>query len=145
MWQSEFSILAAASPAAVWRLFSDVAGWPRWNVGIEHITLEGPFASGTQFVMKTPGQPAFTSRLLAVQENLGFTDETVIDDVRVLVDHRIERTDNGCVRITYAATVHGPEAEMIGKAVTEDFPQVLHALATRLRADAPVSRVLSRA
>ena len=49
-FQTQFSVETGASPEAVWALFRDVQGWPRWNAGIEHIALEGPFATGTHFV-----------------------------------------------------------------------------------------------
>jgi hypothetical protein len=139
MWQREFSVQAPVTAQAVWRLFSDVDRWGEWNAGIEQIALRGPFAAGTEFVMKPPGQDAFVSRLVAVDELRGFTDETVLGDVRVVVDHRIVPADGGGVRITYAATVTGPDAVAIGEAVTEDFPQVLQALvaqAARARAEA---------
>jgi uncharacterized protein YndB with AHSA1/START domain len=129
MWQRSVSVIAPAPVEAVWRLFADVEGWMRWNAGIESISIAGPFASGTEFVMKAPGQEAFTSRLLNVVEPRGFEDETVLGDVRVLVDHRAEAIDGGCTLITYTAKVFGPGAEEIGVAVTDDFPAVLAALA----------------
>jgi len=129
MWQRSFSILASAPVAAVWRLFEDVEGWPSWNAGIESISLHGPFAEGTEFVMKPPGQDAFTSRLLDVVPQRRFEDETVVGDVRVLVDHQVERVSAAQARITYTATVTGPGAAEIGAAVTDDFPAVLEALA----------------
>ena len=136
MWQRSFSILTPAPVAAVWRLFEDVAGWPAWNAGIESISIDGPFADGTAFVMKPPGQDAFTSRLLNVVPLERFEDETVVGDVRVLVDHRVERLSATQSRITYTATVTGPGAAEIGAAVTEDFPAVLKTLAARAQREA---------
>ena len=130
MWQREFSVLTSASAAAIWKLFRDVEGWTAWNAGIEDILIDGPFAVGTEFEMKPPDQPPLTSRLVKVQENVGFEDETVVGEVRVLVDHRIEQLDATQVRITYVATVTGPGAAEVGAAVTEDFPAVLQALAS---------------
>jgi hypothetical protein len=39
MWTNEHSIETKASPDAIWRLWSNVAGWPEWNADIEHIGL----------------------------------------------------------------------------------------------------------
>ena len=136
MWQRSFSIFTPAPVAAVWRRFEDVEGWTTWNAGIESISMQGPFADGTEFVMKTPGQEAFTSRLLNVEPGVRFEDETVVGDVCVRVDHRVERAGGLQTRITYTATVTGPGAEEIGLAVTDDFPAVLQALAEVARADA---------
>lgn len=134
MWQRDYSIETSASPATIWPLWADVPGWAQWNAGIEAIELHGPFATGTRFTMKTPGQPAFTSTLRAVRENEWFEDETVIDDIRVVVSHRLEPLGSGRTRITYAAQVEGPGAEEVGPAVSGDFPEVLAALAARAEA-----------
>lgn len=129
MWQQAFDILTPATPATVWQLFADVDGWSGWNAGIESIALHGPFADGTAFTMKPPGEDAMTSRLANVVDGCSFEDETVLGEVRVLVDHRVERLPDGRSRITYTARVEGPGAADIGAAVTADFPAVLAALA----------------
>lgn len=98
-WTHEESIETSAAPARIWRLFSDVTGWKRWNAGIERIDIHGPFAMGTTFSMQPPGEDAFTSTLLDVRENEGFTDETVLGEIRVLVHHRIVPLDSGRQRI----------------------------------------------
>jgi hypothetical protein len=128
MWQREYSIETSASAGTIWKIFSDVPGWKNWNAGIEEISIQGPFAVNTEFVMKPPGQDALTSRLVQVRENELFEDETIVGDIRVLVAHRIEPLDSGRVRITYAASVFGTEAEEVGTAVTADFPDVLQSL-----------------
>jgi hypothetical protein len=125
MWKHEESIETSASPEVIWRLMSDVAGWKQWNAGIENIELHGPFASGSTFTMQPPGEDAFTSTLLDVRENQGFIDETVIEGIRVLVDHRITTLAPGKTRITYSTEITGPNAADFGPMVTGDFPDVL--------------------
>ena len=128
MWTHQESIETRATPARVWQLFADVPGWKAWNAGIEHIELHGPFAEGTTFTMRPPGSDAFVSTLTAVVEHQGFTDETVIDDTRVIVAHRIEALAAGLTRITYSTTITGPLAAEIGPMVTGDFADVLQSL-----------------
>jgi len=127
-WTHEESIEAVAAPERIWRLFSDVAGWKSWNRGIEHIEIHGPFEVGTRFTMQPPGGDAFVSTLTTVQENEAFTDETVIDDTRVEVHHRIQPLTDGRCRIIYSTTITGPAAAEIGPFVTEDFGSVLLSL-----------------
>jgi hypothetical protein len=127
-WQTEFSIEAAASPETIWALFRDVAGWTRWNAGIESITLEGPFAAGTGFVMKLPGEEALRSVLTEVRENECFVDETRVGDLVIAVAHRIERLEPSRTRITYAVDARGEGAAEIGPMIPADFPDVLAAL-----------------
>src|SRR6184192_1061313 len=122
MWSHEENIEVNATPASIWKLFSDVSGWKRWNAGIEHIEIHGPFASGTTFTMQPPGSDAFVSTLKEVRENESFTDETLIDGTSVLVHHGIEHLDANRSRIIYSTTITGPAAAEIGPFVTEDFP-----------------------
>jgi hypothetical protein len=116
-----------ATAATLWNIIRDVPGWRRWNAGIEHVELEGPFASGTWFTMKPPGQDAFRSRLLEVREGERFVDETRVEDLVVTVDHRLERAGAN-TRVTYALRASGPGASEIGPAIAADFPEVLAAL-----------------
>jgi hypothetical protein len=127
-WQQQFSIETSASPAAIWRRFRDVAGWKRWNAGIEAIELEGPFQDGTWFTMKPPGQDALRSQLIYVRENEGFIDETRVGDLTVQVAHRIESLPAHRTRITYSVHARGAGAAEIGPAISSDFPDVLAAL-----------------
>ncbi len=128
MWTDSASIVTTASPQALWRLFEDVAGWTRWNAGIERIALHGPFATGSTFDMQPPGMDAFTSTLRDVRPNAGFVDETVLEGTRFLVSHELQPLPSGGTRVVYAIGVEGPEAATLGPLVTADFPEVLAAL-----------------
>lgn len=128
MWTHEESIEIDATPARIWSVLADVPGWKRWNAGIERIELHGPFITGTTFTMQPPGTDAFVSTLIAVEEQGGFTDETVIDETRVIVEHRIDALTPRTARVTYATRITGPEADVIGPEVTADFGDVLRGL-----------------
>jgi hypothetical protein len=128
-WRGEQAVETQASPEVVWSVLGDVKGWKHWNAGIERIELEGPFASGTWFTMKPPGQDPLRSQFLEVEENRGFVDETRVGDLVVRVGHRIEAIASGRTRIVYAVDARGPGAAEVGPAVAADFPEVLAALA----------------
>jgi hypothetical protein len=128
MWSHEESIETTASPERIWKLFSDVAGWKKWNAGIENIELHGIFTKGSTFFMQPPGDEGFMSTLVDVQENEGFTDETVIGETKVLVHHKITPLSSGKTRITYSTEITGSAAEEFGPMVTGDFPDVLKSL-----------------
>jgi hypothetical protein len=134
-WTVEHSIEAAASPETLWGIFRDVRGWKTWNAGIEHIELEGPFARGTWFTMKPPGQDAMRSQLVDVRENERFVDETRVGDLVVTVAHRLERLSAGRTRVTYAIDAAGPGAQEVGPMIAADFPEVLAALAARAQGE----------
>ena len=52
---------------AVWRLHTDVAGWPRWNAAIAAARADGPFAPGASFTWTSYGFTV-TSTIAAVAE-----------------------------------------------------------------------------
>lgn len=127
-WRSEYAIETSAAAETIWGIFRDVPGWKDWNAGIEQIELEGPFAAGTWFTMKPPGEEALRSQLIEVRENVCFIDETRVGDLTILVAHRIEPLGPARTRIVYAVDAQGPQASEIGPAVSVDFPEVLASL-----------------
>jgi Polyketide cyclase / dehydrase and lipid transport len=129
IWRGEYAIETSATVDIIWSIFRDVPGWKTWNAGIEHIEIDGPFAAGTWFTMKPPGEDPLRSKLVEVRENACFVDETRVGDLAITVAHRIESLGAGRTRVVYVAEASGPEAAEIGPAVASDFPQVLAALA----------------
>jgi hypothetical protein len=107
LWRAEHSVETNATAQAIWKLFCDVPGWKRWNAGIEHIEIAGPFAAGTVFYMRPPGQETLTSRLVEVRPNESFVDETSVGDLLVRVAHRIQPLRNGRTRVTYSVEAIG--------------------------------------
>lgn len=128
MFFRTFSTTTTAPFSAIWSLWADVNHWPSWNVGVAQSTLDGPFVTGATFSMTPTGQDTMTSRLIHVEEGVSFTDETVLGDICVTVQHRMEPLHDGQLRVVYSAQVTGPGAEHVGAAVTEDFDAVLAAL-----------------
>lgn len=128
MWIHEASIETSASAETLWRLFEDVAGWPRWNAGIAHIALHGAFARGTTFTMGLPGGDTVTSTLTEVSDKVCFTDETLVDGNRVAVAHLLVPLRRGGTRVTFRTQVDGPDDTAIGPMVSGDFGHVLATL-----------------
>jgi hypothetical protein len=44
VWSTEHNRETTASPAPIWRLWSNVATWGEWNADIEQIEMSGPVA-----------------------------------------------------------------------------------------------------
>jgi uncharacterized protein YndB with AHSA1/START domain len=127
MWEYEHSVETTAAPEAVWRLWSDMAGWPAWNDGIAEITVDGPFAVGTSFTMTPPGEEPISMRLTRVSPGSEFVDEMAGDGLVVTTVHRIDPLPAGC-RVVYRTEITGDAAAEVGPMITADFPDVLAAL-----------------
>ena len=131
VWECEHEVVVNARPEIIWRQFQDVAAWPQWNAGISHIEMSGPFETGNHFVMTTPGQEPFTTRLVEVRENNGFLDETRVGELRIFVDHQIQPISEDLTRVVYSLQAFGPGCDDVGPMVSADFPDVLKSLAAR--------------
>jgi uncharacterized protein YndB with AHSA1/START domain len=133
MWTNEQSIETTASPEAIWRLWSDVAGWPEWNADIEHIEISGPFAAGSTISMTPVGQDPVELRIAEAVEPDLFVDEAELADVVVRTVHRVEPLEGDRNRVIYRMEISGPAADSvgpeIGPQISADFPETLAALA----------------
>jgi hypothetical protein len=132
MWTNEHSIETTSPAKAIWRLWSDVAGWPAWNADIEHIEISGPFAAGSTITMTPVDQDPVELRIAAAVEPDLFIDEASLGDVVVRTIHRVEPLANDRNRVTYRIEISGPTADRVGPElgpqISGDFPETLAAL-----------------
>jgi hypothetical protein len=135
MWTREVNIETTAAPSAIWEVWADVPQWPEWNADLERAELSGPFAAGSTITMIPHGQESIELRIAEAVKPEIFVDEANLGDVVVRTVHRIERLDDGRVRIAYTMEITGPAADIlgpqIGPEISGDFPQVLKALVER--------------
>src|SRR5579859_2115665 len=108
MWEYEHSVETTASPQALWARWSDMAGWPHWNDGIERIEIDGPFTVGTTFTMTPPGDEPVRLRLVEIVPGQLFTDEMDGGDFVVRTAHRLESLESGGTRVVYRTEITGP-------------------------------------
>ncbi|HYY20700.1 MAG TPA: SRPBCC family protein [Thermoleophilaceae bacterium] len=135
MWTTEHSIETTASAEAVWRLWSDVSGWPEWIADIERIELSGPFATGSRVTMIPAGQEPVELRIAEAVEPERFVDEADLGDVVVRTLHRVDPLDSERNRVVYRMEISGPAADRVGPElgpqISGDFPETLAALVER--------------
>ena len=134
MWTREDNIETTASPTAIWEIWADVPQWPKWNA-LERAEASGPFAEGSTITMFPHGEESIELRIAEAVEPEVFVDEANLGDVVVRTVHRIERLNDGRIRIVYGMEITGPAADVlgpqIGPEISGDFPQVLKALVER--------------
>ncbi len=132
MWNYEHAVETGVAAPALWRYWSDIAGWPAWNEGIEKIEVDGPLEPGTAFRMTPPGQEPIEMRIAEVVPGLMFVDEMDAGEFVVRTIHRLEPLPDGGTRIVYRTEFLGPAADevgpQLGPQITADFPDVLASL-----------------
>jgi hypothetical protein len=130
VWECEHEVLVSATPAVVWSVFRDVAAWKDWNPGVQHTELQGAFLPGSR-IIRHEREGVSITRLIEVNEPHGFVVETRLNDVRVFVDHRLERLSEDRTRVVYSLEAFGPSCEQVGAAIAAAFPETLRGLGSR--------------
>lgn len=101
------SASTSASAAAVWRLWSDVAGSPAWDTDVAWSRLHGPFDAGTRGQFKLKGLPPLSFVLDEVTRERSYANTVRMPGVRVRFTHDVEPVSSTTVRITHGAEIGG--------------------------------------
>lgn len=137
MWEYENSIETNATPAAIWRLWADVANWGAWNAEIEKVTISGPFTAGSQIEMTPPGEDPILLLIDEAVEDELFVDEARFNDLVLRTTHRIDRIDQDRIRVVYRLEITGGGADeagpQIGPGITADWPDTMASLVRMAR------------
>ncbi len=132
MWTFEHAETTSATPAQLWKRYSDPTTWPEWDHEIAAVTMDGPMAAGTRGTLKPVKGPATAFTFLEVIPEIGFTDVSRLPLAQMTFRHLIEATDTGS-RFTHQVTISGPLsplfARIIGKKIAIGLPVAMRALA----------------
>jgi hypothetical protein len=123
------TVEVSATPAEVWTILSDIAGWPSWNAKVREAQLLGDLAPGSQFKWKA-GPGTITSVLRSVEpgRELGWTGSTM--GVRAVHVWRLEATARG-TRVTTEESWDGWPTRLMHKRMER---RLRHAVITGLHA-----------
>lgn len=121
------TVTTTASPAAIWRLWSDIATWSDWDPAVDEVSLDGPFEVGTSGTMTLRGAIEAPFTLEVVEPDARYLDQLTIGDLTIRIDHVVRATTDGA-EVTVRTTIDGPGADDIGPMVTADAPVALDAL-----------------
>lgn len=114
-WDYAPSVDTTAPPAAVWRRYSDVAGWPSWKHGIERVELDGPFQTGTTGRLVAEGQPPMAYRIVSAAPNRGYVSETELaEGIFLRIEHSLAALPDGGTRITHRVKVPRAALDVYG-------------------------------
>jgi hypothetical protein len=132
------SVETSASPAAVWKIWSDTSTWHEWNPDVQSMILNGPFAAGTTGTMKTK-QGTRQVQLADVVPGRSFRLETsVIPLTRFAFECQVAAGAAGKTTISQAIRVGGPlggvVGGMMGSQIANTFPALLQGLARKAEA-----------
>jgi hypothetical protein len=99
MYLFECEATFEAEPDEVWKVWTDVARWPEWDVSKEIAQLDGPFEPGSCGWAKQRGNLGGPFTITAV--------ECPVPLGKVVFHHTLEAVATGQVRVVKRAEVEG--------------------------------------
>lgn len=134
MADNQRSVETTASPATVWKIWSDTTTWQDWNPDVQSMTLNGPFAAGTTGTMKTK-QGTRQVQLTEVVPGRSFRLETTVIPLTRFAFECQVLAGPGKTTISQAIHVGGPlgglVGGMMGRQIADTFPALLQGLARK--------------
>jgi uncharacterized protein YndB with AHSA1/START domain len=107
MYLFECEAIFQAGPDAVWKLWTDVARWPEWDVSKEIARLDGPFEPGACGWAKQRGNLGGSFTVTAVEPGRRWVTECPLPLGKVIFEHLLEPVAEGRVRVVKRAEVQG--------------------------------------
>ena len=124
-----------AEPDAVWKVWTDVARWPEWEVSKEIARLDGPFQPGACGWAKQRGNLGGSFTVTAVDAGRRWVSECPVPLGKVVFDHLLEPVAPGRVRVVKKVEVQGgfgPLLRLLAPKMRRDIAESLAALERRL-------------
>ena len=126
-WSYEETIPTTANAEQVWSLWSRPHEWKRWDEGLEWVTLDGPFESGSRGQLKPVGGPMVKFVMLEVQKKRGFTDRyflplTCMDFIHTYSPEDLPGKGG---RITVRIEMHGWLSPLFGRLIGRGIQKTL--------------------
>ncbi|MEM1116510.1 MAG: SRPBCC family protein [Bacteroidota bacterium] len=134
------TVTTTAAPEAVWALWTDVAGWPAWDVALDSAALDGPFAVGARGRLVPASGPASAFEIEAVDVGRSYTFATRLPLGALRVRRSWENAGPGQIAVTHAVSFHGLGGRMLAGRLGPQFRRALPGVMERLVALAEAER-----
>ncbi len=113
MYLFECEATFGADPDEVWKVWTDVASWPEWDVSKEIAQLDGSFEPGARGWAKQRGNLGGSFTITEVDPGRRWVSECAVPLGTVTFEHLVEPAPGGCVRIVKRASVQGGSGPLL--------------------------------
>ncbi len=134
MWVKSYSkVYQDVKKEDVWRAWTDVNNWPKWDKELDYCQIEEGFAfsEGNRFILKPLGGPKVKITLSEVVTNKKFTDYCKFLGATMHDHHELEETPTGLL-VKSKITVSGPFGfiwvKLVANNVANSVPNQMDAL-----------------
>jgi uncharacterized protein YndB with AHSA1/START domain len=131
-----------ASPEAIWALWADVPARTRWDEGLDHMTIDGPFEPSARGRVQVEGQGPRAYEVIDVERGRAYTDRVFLP-VGSHTDWRHTITENGegTRTVTFRVDASGPlslaSAVVLEQVLGEELPSTVDRLVDLAEAAPP--------
>lgn len=135
----ETSLETPASPAEVWRVWSDIDRWPEWNPDMKEARLDGPLKLGATGMINTRSGGKHDVVVTHYQDGRSFElESTALPGTKMAIRATIAPEGNGS-RVTQGFEPRGLLAPIVGPmmsgSILKTFNAVLDGLKQRVEAN----------
>jgi hypothetical protein len=128
--QFEASTQINATSAAVFSLYSNVAGWPTWDPDVKAASVNGDFVSGAKGVIAPNGGPKSEIIFTEVVEGKKFAAQCKLPLCTMRFEHELDDVQGSEIRATHRVIFQGLLAPLFGRLIGSGMRKTLpHALA----------------
>jgi hypothetical protein len=136
VWRNEHSAEVDASSEAVWGVWTDVPGWPRF-LGMRWARLDGEFAVGGRGRIKPTHGPPSSFRIAAVEPGRYYATEASMPGASLRFEHLVAPIAAGGTRVVERQTIEGPLSRLygwlLGRQMVSELPGSLEKLGNLAR------------
>lgn len=128
----EHSILVAAHPGAIFRIYQDVDRWHTWDPDTRRAHLDGPLQVGAKGRLTPTKGYAVPMLVTAVEHNRLFTVESKIPFFCMVFEHELLPTPHGTT-VVHRVTLSGPLTMVLGPMLRKQINAGLPVTLSRLK------------
>lgn len=126
------TVETTASPAAIWRIWTDVPNWKSWDDGLKSAELNGPFAPGTAGTLIPDKGPRLKFLLTEVVDGQSYTFKTNLPLGALYVKRYLDVRDGKTV-FTHEVWFTGLTKGMFGRALGRNYRRILPDVMTKIK------------
>lgn len=132
-WTMQLEEKTKANPKDIWKIWTDIPAWPKWDKHLQWAEMKGPFSNGTTGRLKPKGWLTTTFTLGEIDEGKEFVTKTTMPLTEVVFSHKIESSGKTEARIIYNVTFSGLFTPLLrftwGPKLKKDLGEALRNLA----------------
>ena len=128
----EHRLVTKAKPQAIWKLWSNLPEWPKWDHEIDWVTFEGPLKEGNWGTLKPIGGPKVKFKITQISPFQSFSNYSYLPFTKLTFSHTMASA-NGKTTIIHRAEISGLLSflfvKIIGNKIKHGLPQAMENLA----------------